>query len=68
MNWYVSDPMFNHAVCDDLSIVADDDRHDSGLSEHELSTSFHCFTDGSFIRGQGAGWAFSIFTKGDATG
>ena len=65
MNWYASGPMSTHAVCDDLSIVADDDRRDIVLSERGLNTSFHCFTDGISIRGQGACWAFNIFTKGD---
>ena len=67
LNWYVSNPMFNHAVCDDLGVEADD-RRDSGLSESGLVAAYHTFTDGSLIRGQGAGWAFSIFAKSDAPG
>ena len=67
LNWYVSDPMFNHAVCGDLGIEADD-RRVSVLAERGLVTAYHTFTDGTFIRGQGAGWAFSIFANGDATG
>ena len=67
INWYLSDPMFNHSICDELGIEADD-RLDSGLSDADNISAHRCFTDGSFIRGQGAGWAFNVFPRGDSKG
>ena len=67
LNWFLSDPMYNHAICDQLGIEPDDSL-DSGLSPEDMVASFHTFTDGNFVRGQVAGWAFSVFPRGDSMG
>ena len=55
--------MFNHATCDELGVGADD-KLDSKLGDVDLEGTFHCFTDGNFLRGEGAGWAFAAFPRG----
>jgi hypothetical protein len=70
-NWQLVDPMFNFSICDELGLEIED-KLDGGLSTADKFSAYHCFTDGSFIRGQGAGWSFGIFqlerARGDTAG
>ena len=65
--WYLSDPMFSHAICDEVGVDAED-KLDSKLADSDLIGAFHCLTDGSFLRGEGAGLAFATFRRGDHEG
>ena len=67
LNWYLTDPMYNFSICEELGLEIDD-KLDGGLSSNDQVVAYHTYTDGSFLRGQGAGWAFSVFNRGDATG
>lgn len=59
--------MYNFSICEELGLDIDD-KLDGGLSRHDQIEAYHTYTDGSFARGQGAGWAFTVFGRGDATG
>jgi ribonuclease HI len=59
--------MFNFSICDELGLEIED-KLDGGLSTAEKFSAYHCFTDGSFIRGQGAGWSLAVFDRGDSAG
>ena len=67
LNWQLVDPMFNFSICDELGLEIED-KLDGGLSIADKFSAFHTFTDGSHVRGQGAGWSFGIFNKGDSAG
>ena len=59
--------MYNNSICEELGLEIDD-KLDGGLSSADRISAHHCFTDGSFLRGYAAGWAFSVFGRGDAKG
>ena len=54
LNWQLVDPMFNFSICDELGLEIED-KLDGGLSNADKFSAYHCFTDGSYVRGQG-GW------------
>ena len=67
LNWFLSDPMYNHKICEELGLDIEDEL-DGGLSGSDQIGAYHTYTDGSYLRGHGAGWAFSVFGRGDARG
>ena len=67
LNWHLTDPMYNLSICEELGLEIDD-KLDGGLSSDDQVAAYHTYTDGSFLRGEGAGWVFSIFNRGDAMG
>ena len=67
LNWFLSDPMYNHRICEELGLDIED-KLDGGLSGSDQIGAYHTYTDGSYLRGHGAGWAFSVFGRGDARG
>ena len=59
--------MYNLSICEELGWEIDD-KLDGGLSPYDQVFAYHTYTDGSFLRNEGAGWAFSIFNQGDSAG
>ena len=59
--------MFNFSICEELGLEIDD-KLEGGLSPDDQVVAYHTYTDGSFLRNEGAGWAFSIFNRGDSAG
>ena len=59
--------MYNFSICEELGLEIDD-KLDGGLSSNDQVVVYHTYTVGSFLRGEGASWAFSVFNRGDAMG